>query len=117
MKGSGGAMPQDIRSSSDGRVFFVADMKADGVRLIDPRRLVEIGFVPTGKGTHGIYPNRDGRGFDGGMPEEHGGLRSMRERALLVDGALAVRESPRGGVEVRLEVAAAPIGEPVAVKS
>jgi nitrate/nitrite-specific signal transduction histidine kinase len=41
----------------------------------------------------------------------------MRERALLVDGALAVRESSRGGVEVRLEVSAAPIGEPVGVKS
>ena len=59
----------------------------------------------------------DGRGFDGAMPEEHGGLRSMRERALLVDGALAVRESSRGGVEVRLEVSAAPTAEPVAVKS
>jgi two-component system sensor histidine kinase UhpB len=59
----------------------------------------------------------DGRGFDGGMPEEQGGLRSMRERALLVEGALAVRESSRGGVEVRLEVSAAPIGEPVRVKS
>ena len=59
----------------------------------------------------------DGRGFEGGMPQEHGGLRSMRERALLVDGALAVRESSRGGVEVRLEVSAAPIDEPVAVKS
>ena len=59
----------------------------------------------------------DGRGFDGATPEEHGGLRSMRERALLVDGALAIKESPRGGVEVRLEVPAAPVGEPVGVKS
>ena len=48
----------------------------------------------------------DGRGF-AGDPEEHGGLRSMRERALLVDGALAIKEVPRGGVEVRLEVPAA----------
>jgi two-component system, NarL family, sensor histidine kinase UhpB len=48
----------------------------------------------------------DGRGF-AGNPEEHGGLRSMRERALLVDGALAVKSAPRGGVEVRLEVPAA----------
>ena len=45
----------------------------------------------------------DGRGF-AGNPEEHGGLRSMRERALLVDGALAIKTAPRGGVEVRLEV-------------
>jgi two-component system sensor histidine kinase UhpB len=59
----------------------------------------------------------DGRGFDGSMPEEHGGLRSMRERALLVDGALAIKESPRGGVEVRLEVPTTPIDEPVGVKS
>ena len=57
----------------------------------------------------------DGRGFDGSMPEEHGGLRSMRERALLVDGALAIKESALGGVEVRLEVPTAPVEEPVGV--
>jgi two-component system sensor histidine kinase UhpB len=59
----------------------------------------------------------DGRGFDGSKPEEHGGLRSMRERALLVGGALAIKESPRGGVEVRLEVPTTPVDEPVGVKS
>jgi two-component system sensor histidine kinase UhpB len=47
----------------------------------------------------------DGRGFAGG-PIEHGGLRSMRERALLVGGALAIKGPPEGGVEVRLEVPA-----------
>jgi two-component system sensor histidine kinase UhpB len=56
----------------------------------------------------------DGRGFDG-APEEHGGLRSMRERALLVDGALAIKDGANGGVEVRLEVPAAPAAQPVAV--
>jgi YVTN family beta-propeller protein len=56
-----GAMPQDIRSSPDGSAFFVADMKADGVRIIDPDRMTQIGFIHTGKGTHGIYPSRDGR--------------------------------------------------------
>jgi YVTN family beta-propeller protein len=55
------AMPQDVRSSPDGKTFFVADMKADGVRMIDPERFRQIGFIPTGKGTHGIYPSRDGR--------------------------------------------------------
>jgi two-component system, NarL family, sensor histidine kinase UhpB len=59
----------------------------------------------------------DGSGFDGSPPEEHGGLRSMRERALLVGGALAIKESPRGGVEVRLEVPTTPVDEPVGVKS
>ena len=43
-------MPQDIRSSPDGRVFFVADMKADGVFLVDPAALKQIGFLETGKG-------------------------------------------------------------------
>jgi two-component system sensor histidine kinase UhpB len=59
----------------------------------------------------------DGRGFDDPTPEEHGGLRSMRERALLVDGALAIRESPRGGVEVRLEVPTTPVDELVGLES
>ena len=56
----------------------------------------------------------DGRGF-GGVPEEHGGLRSMRERALLVDGALAIKDGRHGGVEVRLEVPAAPAAQAVVV--
>ena len=59
--GSVGAMPQDIRSSPDGSVFFVADMKANGVRIVDPVRLVEVGFIHTGTGTHGLYPSRDGK--------------------------------------------------------
>ena len=59
----------------------------------------------------------DGRGFDGSSPEEHGGLRSMRERALLVDGALAIKESPRGGIEVRLEVPTTRVDEPIGIES
>lgn len=50
----------------------------------------------------------DGRGF-AATPVEHGGLRSMRERALLVSGALAIKAAPEGGVEVRLEVPAAQV--------
>ena len=55
------SMPQDIRSSPDGSKFFVADMKEDGVFVIDPQKFVRIGFIHTGKGTHGIYPSRDGK--------------------------------------------------------
>jgi YVTN family beta-propeller protein len=55
------SMPQDIRSSPDGHVFYVADMKADGVYLVDPVPLRRIGFIKTGRGTHGLYPSRDGR--------------------------------------------------------
>jgi two-component system, NarL family, sensor histidine kinase UhpB len=54
----------------------------------------------------------DGRGFSG-TPDEHGGLRSMRERALLIDGALAIKPAQDGGVEVRLEVPATRVEVPV----
>ncbi|MGN6085244.1 YVTN family beta-propeller repeat protein [Trinickia sp.] len=53
-------MPQDIRISPDGRVFYVADMMADGVYLIDGDSFAKIGFIETGVGTHGLYPSRDG---------------------------------------------------------
>ena len=57
---SKGGMPQDIRISPDGKVFFVADMKAGGVFVIDGERFTETGFIKTGIGTHGLYPSRDG---------------------------------------------------------
>ena len=57
----------------------------------------------------------DGRGF-AGEPEEHGGLRSMRERALLIGAALAIKPALEGGgVEVRLEVPAVKVVRPVGV--
>jgi len=55
------SMPQDIRISPDGTVFFVADMEADGVHIIDAATFKLIGFIPTGRGTHGLYPSRDGK--------------------------------------------------------
>jgi two-component system sensor histidine kinase UhpB len=58
-----------------------------------------------GSGSLILNVGDNGRGFDGPV-EEHGGLRSMRERALLIDGALAVKPGRRGGVDVRLEVPA-----------
>jgi YVTN family beta-propeller protein len=54
-------MPQDIRASPDGQTYFVADMMAGGVHLIDGARFAVIGFIPTGVGTHGLYPSRDGK--------------------------------------------------------
>ena len=59
IKLSKGGMPQDIRVSPDGRKFYVADMKADGIFVVDGASFKEIGFVATGKGTHGLYPSRD----------------------------------------------------------
>ena len=56
----GNEMPQDIRISPDGKVFFIADMMADGVFVVDGDAFKQIGFIPTGIGTHGLYPSRDG---------------------------------------------------------
>ena len=60
LKLSKGGMPQDIRVGPSGKTFFVADMHADGVFLIDGERFKEIGFIPTGVAAHGLYPSRDG---------------------------------------------------------
>ncbi|HXC91914.1 MAG TPA: YncE family protein [Stellaceae bacterium] len=54
------SMLQDIRVSPDGKVFFVADMLADGVWVVDGDSFTRVGFIPTGIGTHGLYPSRDG---------------------------------------------------------
>jgi YVTN family beta-propeller protein len=54
------SMPQDIRISPDGATFFVADMVAGGVVLVDGATFKEVGFIQTGVGTHGLYPSRDG---------------------------------------------------------
>jgi YVTN family beta-propeller protein len=61
LKLSRGGMPQDIRISPDGKKFYVADMRADGIFVIDGDSFREVGFVRTGKGAHGLYPSRDGR--------------------------------------------------------
>ncbi len=53
------SMPQDLRLSPDGSVFFAADMMANGVHIIDGTSLTHVGFIPTGKGAHGLYFSRD----------------------------------------------------------
>jgi YVTN family beta-propeller protein len=76
-------MPQDIRISPDGRKFYVADMHADGVHVIDGAAFKQVGFIPTALGAHGLYPSRDGtklyvvnRGSHkvGGPPKGDGGV-------------------------------------------
>ncbi len=54
-------MPQDIRISPDGKRFYIADMDADGVHVVDGDLMKEIDFIPTGVGAHGLYPSRDGK--------------------------------------------------------
>jgi len=52
-------IPQDVRVSPDGRLFYVADLRAGGVHLIDGDAFERVGFVRTGVGAHGLYPSRD----------------------------------------------------------
>ncbi len=54
-----GARPKDVRLSPDGTTFYVADAHHGGVWLVDAPRFRTTGFIPTGRGTHGLYPSRD----------------------------------------------------------
>jgi len=54
-------MPQDVKASPDGKVFYVANMEANGVHLVDGDAFKEIGFIHTGKGAHGLYVSRDSK--------------------------------------------------------
>jgi YVTN family beta-propeller protein len=51
--------PQDVKLAPDGSIFYVADMTNGGVWEIDARSFAVVGFLPTGRGTHGLYPSRD----------------------------------------------------------
>jgi DNA-binding beta-propeller fold protein YncE len=54
-----GALPIDVRMAPDLSVLYVADQGRHGVMLLDPVDLREVGFLPTGRGAHGILLSRD----------------------------------------------------------
>ena len=54
-------MPQDVKLSPDGRVFYIADLTANGVWIVGAQSFRVIGFLSTGVGAHGLYPSRDAR--------------------------------------------------------
>ncbi len=60
---SGGGQPQDVRTSPDGEVFYVAEMNLGRVYLIDGESFTEMGYLDAsdgvGVGTHGLYPSWD----------------------------------------------------------
>ena len=58
---SGRGMPQDVKLSPDGKVFYVADMMSNGLWEIGARSFRVTGFLATGRGVHGLYPSRDAR--------------------------------------------------------
>ncbi|MES2785543.1 MAG: YncE family protein [Pseudomonadota bacterium] len=77
------AMPQDIRAAPNGKTFYVADMVADGVHIVELEPFRQIGYIPTGVGSHGLYPSRDGKSlyvanrgsnFIRGLPRGPGGV-------------------------------------------
>ncbi|MFI7011374.1 YncE family protein [Streptomyces sp. NPDC050145] len=56
-----GAMPQDVKMSPDGKKFYIADMEADGMWVLDGDKFTKPTLLPTGKGTHGLYVSRDSK--------------------------------------------------------
>ncbi|MFF2502232.1 hypothetical protein ACFVTY_02375 [Streptomyces sp. NPDC058067] len=56
-----GAMPQDVKISPDGKKFYIADMVADGLWVLDGDTFSKPSLLPTGKGAHGLYISRDSR--------------------------------------------------------
>jgi YVTN family beta-propeller protein len=59
--GPGYSMPQDVRLSANGKIFYVADMAANGIWLINAERFARIRFIHTGAGTHGFLVSRNGQ--------------------------------------------------------
>jgi YVTN family beta-propeller protein len=55
------AMPQDVKLSPDGRMYYVADMHANGLWEIDAHNYKVLGFLATGAGAHGLYPSRNAK--------------------------------------------------------
>ncbi len=56
-----GAMPQDVKISPDGKLFYIADMMANGLWILDGDKFTPPRFLATGKGAHGLYVSRDSR--------------------------------------------------------
>jgi len=54
-------MPQDVKLSPDGKIFYVADLQAGGLWEINGVRMKVVGFLRTGAGVHGLYPSRNGK--------------------------------------------------------
>lgn len=91
-----GSMPQDIRLTPDGKQFYVADMMYGGLWTLDAQTLTVGRLIATGKGTHGIYPSRDGTSFyisnrGRAMGDEH-------RRSHDGDGSVSVVDPGTGSV-------------------
>ena len=96
-------MPQDIRISPDGKRFYIADMHADGVHVVDGDSFTKVGFIATGVGAHGLYPSRDGKQLyvaNRGSHQIHGakkGTGSVSVIDFATDKVVATWGIPGGG--------------------
>ena len=54
-----GGLPIDVKLAPAGDVFYVANQGRHGVSIVDPEAMAEIGFLPTGRGAHGLAISRD----------------------------------------------------------
>lgn len=99
-------MPQDCRISPDGKVFYIADMHADGVHVVDGNAFKQIEFIKTGRGAHGEYFSRDAkyiyvsnRGDDTGRSQGSISLIDLATRKVAAKWVLPGYSSPdMGGV-------------------
>jgi YVTN family beta-propeller protein len=57
----GGGMPQDVKLSPDGRVFYVADMMTNGIWVVGAQSFKVLSVIHTGAGAHGLYPSRNSK--------------------------------------------------------
>ncbi|MEV4752069.1 YncE family protein [Streptosporangium amethystogenes subsp. fukuiense] len=132
-------MPQDVKLSPDGTVFYVADMAKDGVWLVDAADFRVTGFIKTGAGAHGLYVSRDskvlyvsnrGAGsvsvvsfalrlpidtwhIPGGGSPDMGGVSADGRRLWLsgrYDGVVYVFDTENGGLIRKIDVGAGPHG-------
>jgi two-component system, NarL family, sensor histidine kinase UhpB len=110
----GAVLPQ-LPAETELAVYRIAQESLTNIARHAEARQVTIA-LDCGPGRIVLRVADDGRGF-AGVPEENGGLRSMRERSLLVGGALAIKPAPEGGVEVRLEVPTKPVVAEVGARS
>lgn len=53
--------PQDIKLAPDGSVFFIADAEQNGLWVLDGAATKVLREIPTGRGAHGLYLDREAK--------------------------------------------------------
>jgi YVTN family beta-propeller protein len=86
-------MPQDVKISSDGSTFYIADMMSNGVWVMPADNFGQLSFIKTGNGAHGIYVTRDAKN----MLITNRGEGSVSVLRLLDNKLVAKWKIPGGG--------------------